>query len=583
MEHHIDNKATPVYYGIFRDMVLRGEVPVNEELALEMNRIDALILNPEIYYDEQAVEGYIRYCENELTLTDGSDLKLLFTFKLWAEQLLSWYYYVDVEAFIPDGHGGGKKHIRKELKRLTNKQFLVVARGAAKSMYLMTMQSFFLNVYTATTHQITTAPTMKQADEALSPIRTAITRARGPLFKFLTAGSLRNTNGSPMDRVKLVSTKKGIENRLTGSLIEIRPMTVNKLQGLRPFLSTVDEWLSGDTREDPIGAIEQGASKLSDYIIIAVSSEGTVRNAAGDSMKLELVKILKGEYTAPHVSIFYYKLDSVEEVADPRMWLKANPNLGSTVTYDTYARDVTRAEQIPSARNDILAKRFGLPMEGYTYFFTYDETVPQTKRSYKGMACALGADLSQGDDFCAFNFMFPLRNGGFGNVARCYITEHTLHKLRPAMRIKYEEFITEGSLVVMPGVILDIPGSVYDDLIEFIEMSDYDVISLGYDPYNAAEFIHQWTIEHSEYGVEVVRQGFRTESVPLGELKNLAYERLIIFHQSIIQFAMGNSMVLQDTNGNQKLYKRRHDAKIDPVAAMMDGYVSWKLNREAYE
>ena len=579
----LSNTATPKYYGEFRDRVLRGEVPVCKEISMEMNRIDDLISNPGVYYDNKAVEGFIKYCENELTLTDGSDLFLLDTFKIWAEQLFGWYYFIERTVFQPneDGHGG--RYIKKYIKkRLVNKQYLIVARGAAKSMYLAAIQSFFLNVDPSTTHQITTAPTMKLAEEVMSPIRTAITRARGPLFKFLTEGSLQNTTGSKALRVKLASTKKGIENFLTGSLLEIRPMSINKLQGLRSKVATVDEWLSGDIREDVVGAIEQGASKVDDYIIVAASSEGTVRNGSGDTIKMELADILKGEYINPHVSIWWYKLDSIDEVGNPEMWLKANPNLGKTVTYETYQLDVERAEKAPAARNDILAKRFGLPMEGYTYYFTYEETIPHRKRDYWQMACALGMDLSQGDDFCAFTFLFPLNNGCFGIKTRNYITSLTLDKLPAAMRVKYNQFMDEGSLIVLDGTVLDMM-QVYEDLDEYITKSDYDVRCVGYDPYNAREFIERWTTENGPFGVEKVQQGAKTESVPLGELKKLSEERMLLFDQELMSFAMGNCITLEDTNGNRKLFKKRYEQKIDAVAAMMDAYVSYKLNRDAFE
>lgn len=579
----LSNTATPYYYGLFRDSVLRGEIPVNREIAMEMNRIDALIANPNIYYDDKAVEGFVLYCENELTLTDGGDLHLLDSFKLWAEQIFGWYYFVERSVYepTPDNHGG--RYVQKTIKkRLTTKQYLIVARGAAKSMYGSCIQSYFLNVDTATTHQITTAPTMKQADEVMSPIRTAITRARGPLFKFLTEGSMQNTTGSRANRVKLASTKKGVENFLTGSLLEVRPMAINKLQGLRPKISTIDEWLSGDIREDVVGAVEQGASKLDDYLIVAISSEGTVRNGSGDTIKMELADILKGEYLAPHVSIWHYKLDELEEVADPAMWLKANPNLGKTVTYETYQLDVERAEKAPASRNDILAKRFGIPMEGYTYYFTYEETLPHNPREFWQMPCALGADLSQGDDFCAFTFMFPLPRERFGVKTRSYISSLTLMNLPGAMRAKYDEFISEGSLHVLEGSILDMM-EVYEDLEKFIEDSEYDVRTLGYDPYNAKEFVTRWEQDNGPYGIEKVIQGARTESVPLGELKILASERMLIFDQSLMQFTMGNAITLEDTNGNRKLWKRRQDEKIDNVAAMMDAWVAYKANKEAFE
>lgn len=578
----LSNTATPKYYGMFRDAVLRGDIPVCEEISMEMNRIDSLIENPGVYYDELAMNGYVRFCEDECTLTDGSDLNLLDTFKLWAEQVFCWYYFVERSVYEPnpDGHGGHwVKKIRK--KRLTNKQYLIVARGAAKSMYGSTIQNFFLNVDTDTTHQITTAPTMKQAEEVLSPIRTAIARARGPLFKFLTEGSLQNTTGSKANRQKLASTKKGIENFLTGSLLEARPMSIDKLQGLRPKISTVDEWLSGDVREDVIGAIEQGASKMDDYLIVAMSSEGTVRNGSGDSIKMELMKILKGEYVNPHVSIWYYRLDNVEEVANPDMWVKAQPNIGLTVSYETYQLDVDRAEKAPAARNDILAKRFGIPMEGYTYFFRYEETLPHSRQDYWGMPCALGADLSQGDDFCAFTFMFPLP-GGFGVKTRCYITSRTLDRLPGAMRLKYDEFLAEGSLVVLDGTILDMM-EVYDDIDQYIVKSDYDVRSFGFDPYNAKQFVDRWESENGPYGITKVIQGAKTESVPLGELKKLAEDRVLLFDEQLMMFCMGNAIVIEDTNGNRKLLKTRYDQKIDAVSALMDAYVSWSVNRELFE
>lgn len=579
----LSNTAVPKYYGAFRDAVIRGEIPVNREISMEMNRIDDLIANPGVYYDDQAVEGWIRYCENELTLTDGADLNLLDSFKLWGEQVFGWYYFVDRSVYEPnpDGHGG--RYVNKRVrKRLINKQYLIVGRGAAKSLYDSCIQSYFENVDTSTTHQITTAPTMKQAEEVMSPIRTAITRARGPLFKFLTEGSLQNTTGSRANRVKLASTKKGIENFLTGSIIEIRPMSINKLQGLRCKIATVDEWLSGDIREDVIGAIEQGASKLDDYLIIATSSEGTVRNGSGDTIKMELMDILKGEYVNPHVSIWWYKLDSVEEVGNPAMWLKANPNIGKTVTYEVYQQDVERAEKAPAARNDILAKRFGLPMEGYTYFFTYEETLPHRKRDYWQMPCSLGADLSQGDDFCAFTFMFPLSNGCFGIKTRNYISSMTLMKLPAAMRFKYDEFMKEGSLIVLDGSILDMM-EVYEDLDNHIMECGYDVRSFGYDPYNAKEFVNRWETENGPFGIEKVIQGSKTESVPLGELKKLAEERMLLFDEDLMTYAMGNCIVMEDTNGNRKLLKKRYDAKIDAVAAMMDAFVAYKINREAFE
>jgi len=579
----LSNTATPIYYGQFRDAVLRGDILVNEEISMEMNRIDQLIENPAIYYDPDAVEGFIRFCENELTLTDGSDLNLLDTFKLWGEEVFGWWYYVERSVYQPNENGHGGRYVRKILKkRLTNKQYLIVSRGAAKSMYASCIQNYYLNVDTDTTHQITTAPTMKQADEVLSPIRTAITRARGPLFKFLTEGSLQNTTGSKANRQKLASTKKGIENFLTGSLLEIRPMTINKLQGLRTKVNTVDEWLSGDTREDVIGAIEQGASKLDDYLIIATSSEGTVRNGAGDTIKMELMKILKGEYENPHVSIFYYRLDDISEVNDPETWVKAQPNIGLTVSYETYQLDVERAEKNPSARNDILAKRFGIPMEGYTYFFRYEETLPHPKRDFWGLPCALGADLSQGDDFCAFTFLFPLSNGCFGVKTRCYITSRTLMRLPGAMRIKYDQFLNEGSLQVLEGTVLDMM-EVYDDVDEYIDKSEYDVRSFGYDPYNAREYIERWERENGPYGLTKVIQGAKTESVPLGELKKLAEDRVLLFDEEMMSFTMGNAIVLEDTNGNRKLLKTRHDQKIDAVAAMVDAYVSYKISRDLFD
>jgi phage terminase large subunit-like protein len=578
----LSNTATPIYYGQFRDAVLRGDIPVNREIAMEMNRIDSLIANPTFYYDDLAIEGFVLYCENELTLTDGTDLHLLPTFKLWAEQIFGWYYFVERSVYEPSPNNHGGRYVTKTIKkRLTTKQYLIVARGAAKSVYESCIQNFYLNVDTSTTHQITTAPTMKQAEEVVSPIRTSITRARGPLFKFLTEGSLQNTTGSKANRVKLAATKKGVENFLTGSLLEIRPMSVNKLQGLRTKIATVDEWLSGDLREDVIGAIEQGASKLEDHLIIAVSSEGTVRNGSGDTIKMELADILKGEYLAPHVSIWHYKLDEIEEVADPSMWLKANPNLGKTVTYETYHLDVERAEKAPASRNDILAKRFGIPMEGYTYFFTYEETLPHRRRDFWEMPCALGADLSQGDDFCAFTFLFPLRNG-FGVKTRSYITSLTLAKLPGAMRVKYDEFIREGSLHVLEGTILDMM-EVYDDLDHFILEMKYDVRAFGFDPYNAKEFVTRWEAENGPFGIEKVIQGAKTESVPLGELKHLSSERLLIFDQDLMSFAMGNAITLEDTNGNRKLLKKRQDEKIDNVAALMDAFIAYKLNKAAFE
>lgn len=580
----LSNTATPKYYGKFRDEVMAGNIPVCREISMEMNRIDDLIANPGVYYDENAVEGYIKFCENELTLTDGGDLYLLDTFKVWAEQIYGWYYFVERSIWVPNEKGKGGSYQNKTVKkRLINKQYLIVARGASKTMYGQTHQSFNLTVDTATTHQITCAPTMKQAEEIVSPFRTAITRARGPLFKFLTEGSINNTTGSKANRVKLASTKKGIENFLTNSLLEIKPMSINKLQGLRTKIATVDEWLSGDIREDPIGAIEQGASKLPDYLIIAMSSEGTVRNASGDTIKMELMDILKGEYVNPHVSIWYYKLDDVQEVNDPNMWIKANPNLGKTVSYETYQLDVERAEKAPAARNDILAKRFGIPMEGYTYFFTYEETLTtRSKQSFWQMPCALGADMSQGDDFCAFTFLFPLRNGGFGVKTRSYITELTLHKLPNAMRIKYDEFIQEGSLIIMNGTVLDM-DEVYEDLDKHIDDMEYDVNCFGYDPYNAKSFVERWSMENGPFGIEKVIQGVKSESVPLGELKILASEGRLLFDEGLMSFAMGNCITMEDTNGNRKLLKMRREAKIDNVAALMDAYIAYKANKEAFD
>lgn len=579
----LSNTATPKYYGLFRDAVIRGEIPVCREISMEMNRIDELIADPKYYYDDEAVEGWIAYCENELTLTDGADLELLDSFKVWGEQVFGWYYFVERRIFRPNPSGHGGRYVRKRIKkRLINKQYLIVGRGAAKSLYDSCIQSFFENVDTSTTHQITTAPTMKQAEEVMSPIRTAITRSRGPLFKFLTDGSLQNTTGSKANRVKLASTKKGIENFLTGSLIEIRPMSINKLQGLRPKIATVDEWLSGDIREDVVGAIEQGASKVDDYLIIATSSEGTVRNGAGDTIKMELAKILKGDYKAENVSIWWYKLDSIDEVSNPEMWIKANPNIGKTVSYETYQRDVERAENAPAARNDILAKRFGIPMEGYTYYFTYEETLPHRKRNFWQMPCSLGADLSQGDDFCAFTFLFPLSNGAFGVKTRNYISSLTLHKLPAAMRVKYDQFMEEGSLVVLEGAVLDMM-QVYEDLDNHISECGYDVRCFGYDPYNAKEFVERWAAENGPFGIEKVIQGIKTESVPLGELKKLSEERMLLFDEELMTFAMGNCITLEDTNGNRKLLKKRYEQKIDAVAAMMDAYVAFKINREAFE
>lgn len=585
----LSNTATPIYYGQFRDAVIRGEIPVNREISMEMNRIDDLIANPGIWYDDEAINGFIAFCENELTLTNGEDLHLLDSFKLWSEQIFGWYYFVERSVYVPspDGHGGHyeKKRIKK---RLVNKQYLIVARGSAKSMYASCIQNYFLNVDTATTHQVTTAPTMAQAEEVMSPIRTAITRARGPLYKFLTEGSLQNTTGSRANRCQLASTKKGIQNFLTGSILEVRPMSIDKLQGLRVKIATVDEWLSGDVREDPIGALEQGAAKEqgsaenNDYLIVAISSEGTVRNGSGDTIKMELSDILKGEYYNPHVSIWWYKLDDIEEINNPDMWLKANPNLGKTVTYETYQLEVERAEKNPAARNDILAKRFGIPMEGYTYYFTYEETLPHRKREFWKMPCSLGADLSQGDDFCAFTFLFPLSNGSFGVKTRNYITELTLMKLPAAMRTKYDQFMKEGSLVVMPGTVLDMM-EVYEDLDNHISEREYDVRCFGFDPYNAREFVERWERENGSFGIEKVIQGAKTESVPLGELKKLSEERMLLFDEDLMTFAMGNCITLEDTNGNRKLLKKRYDQKIDAVAAMMDAYIAFKLNREAFE
>lgn len=579
----LSNTATPIYYGKFRDSVLRGEIPVCREISMEMNRIDELIANPGVYYDDNAVIGFIDYCEHELTLTDGAPVTLLDSFKIWAEQVFGWYYFVEKSVYKPnkDGHGG--RYVKKLVKkRLIQKQYLIVARGGAKSMYASFIQSYFLNVDTSTTHQITTAPTMRQSEEVMSPIRTAITQARGPLFKFLTEGSLQNTTGSKANRMKLAPTKKGIENFLTNSRLEIRPMSIDKLQGLRPKISTVDEWLSGDIREDVIGALEQGASKLDDYLIVAISSEGTVRNGSGDTIKMELMDILKGEYVNPHVSIWWYKLDDIKEINDPATWRKANPNIGLTVQYEVYQQDVERAERAPAARNDILAKRFGIPMEGYTYFFTYEETLTHRRRDFWSMPCALGADLSQGDDFCAFTFLFPLRRGEFGVKTRCYITSLTLNKLPGAMRLKYEQFIREGSLIVIEGRVLDMM-EVYDELDNFIVSTNVDVRCFGYDPYNAKEFINRWGTENGEYAIEKVIQGAKTESVPLGELKTYAEERALIFDQELISFTMGNCITLEDTNGNRKLLKRRNDQKIDAVSAMMDAYVAYKLHKEEFE
>ena len=579
----LSNTATPKYYGQFRDAVMNGEIPVNKEIAMEMNRIDDLIANPGIWYDNRAVEGFVQYCENELTLTDGEDLRLLDSFKLWGESIFAWYYFVERSVFEPsiDGHGG--HYVKKSVKkRLVNKQYLIVARGAAKSMFAACIHSYFLNVDTSTTHQVTTAPTMKQAEEVLSPIRTSIVRARGPLFKFLTEGSLQNTTGSKANRTKLASTKKGIQNFLTGSMLEIRAMSIDKLQGLNSRINTVDEWLSGDIREDVIGALEQGASKNEDYLILAISSEGTVRNGSGDTIKLELADILKGDYINPHVSIWWYKLDDITEISNPDMWIKANPNLGRTVSYDTYQLDVERAEKAPASRNDILAKRFGIPMEGYTYYFTYEETLPHRKREFWNMPCSMGADLSQGDDFCAFTFLFPLKNGEFGVKTRNYISSLTLSKLPAAMRIKYDEFMIEGSLIVLDGTVLDMTN-VYEDLDEHIIEKGYDVRCFGYDPYNAKEFVSRWELENGPFGIEKVIQGAKTESVPLGELKSLSEERMLIFDEGLMTFTMGNCITLEDTNGNRKLFKRRYEQKIDAVSALMDGYVAFKLNKDAFE
>jgi phage terminase large subunit-like protein len=585
----LSNTAVPKYYGMFRDAVIRGEIPVCKEISMEMNRIDDLIANPGVYYDDQAVEGWIAYCETELTLTDGSDLNLLDSFKIWGEQVFGWYYFVERSVYepYPDGHGG--HYVNKKIKRrLTTKQYLIVARGAAKSMYGSSIHNFFLNVDTSTTHQIATAPTMKQAEETLSPIRTAIVRARGPLYKFLTEGSLQNTTGSKANRVKLASTKKGVENFITGSLLEVRPMRIDKLQGLRVKVATVDEWLSGDIREDPIAALEQGASKeqsgsgADDYLILAISSEGTVRNGSGDTIKMELMNILKGDYVNPHTSIWWYKLDSIDEVSNPEMWIKANPNIGKTVSYETYQLDVERAEKAPAARNDILAKRFGLPMEGYTYYFTYEETLPHRKRDYWKMPCSLGADLSQGDDFCAFTFLFPLSNGAFGIKTRNYISSSTLMKLPGAMRIKYDQFMKEGSLIVLEGTVLDMM-QVYEDLDNHITECNYDVRCFGFDPYNSREFVERWENENGPFGIEKVIQGAKTESVPLGELKKLSEERMLLFDEDLMTFAMGNCITLEDTNGNRKLLKKRYEQKIDAVAAMMDAYIAFKVNRDAFE
>lgn len=579
----LSNTAVPIYYGEFRDAVIRGEIPVCKEVAMEMNRIDDLIANPGIYYDDEAVEGFILYCNEELTLTDGSPMQLLDTFKLWAEQIFGWYYYVEKSIYVPstDGHSSGRYEKRRVKKRLINKQYLIVARGAAKSMYAECIQNYFLNVDTSTTHQITTAPTMKQAEEVMAPFRTSIIQSRGPLYKFLTEGSIQNTTGSKVNRQKLVATKKGIENFLTGSLLEIRPMSINKLQGLRPKISTVDEWLSGDLREDVVGAIEQGASKIDDYLIVAISSEGTVRNGSGDTIKMELADILKGDYINPHVSIWHYKLDNLEEINDPDLWPKANPNLDKTVSYETYQRDVERAENAPAARNDILAKRFGIPMEGFTYFFTYEETIPHKKRDYWQLPCSMGGDLSQGDDFCAFTFMFPFNDGCFGIKTRAYITSLTLSKLPSAMRFKYDQFINEGSLIVLEGTILDM-DEVYDDLDQHIVDNGYDVRCFGYDPYNAKSFVERWELENGAFGIVKVIQGAKTESVPLGELKNLSEERMLLFDEELMSFTMGNCITLEDTNGNRKLLKKRNDQKIDCVSAMMDAFVAYKNNKDAF-
>lgn len=579
----LSNTAVPIYYGQFRNDVILGKIPVNREIAMEMNRIDKLIENPNIFYDDEAINGWVQYCEEELTLTDGSDLHLLPSFKLWAEEIFGWYYFQERSVYEPNKSGHGGHYVRREIKkRLTKKQYLIVARGAAKSMYASCIQNYFLNIDPDTTHQITTAPTMRQADEVMSPIRTSIARSRGPLFKFLTDGSLQNTTGSKADRVKLASTKEGIKNFLTESLLEVRPMSVDKLQGLRPKVSTVDEWLSGDIREDVIGAIEQGASKLDDYLIVAMSSEGTVRNGAGDTIKMELMSILKGDFVAPHISIWYYRLDDIAEINNPAMWVKANPNLGKTVQYDVYHEDVERAEKAPSTRNDILAKRFGIPMEGYTYFFTYEETLPHKRRSFWNMPCSMGADLSQGDDFCAFTFLFPLKDGKFGIKTRSYISSKTLIKLPKAMREKYEDFIAEDSLCVLDGTVLEM-DEVYDDLDRHIQANQYDVLCLGYDPYNAKDFVNRWQIDNSEYNIFKVIQGAKTESVPLGELKKLSEERLLLFDEELMSFAMGNCITLEDTNGNRKLYKKRYEQKIDNVAALMDAYVAYKLAKDDFE
>ena len=579
----LSNTATPKYYGMFRDAVMAGEIPVCKEVSMEMNRIDDLIADPRYYYDDKAIEGFVAYCENELTLTDGEDLHLLPSFMLWAEQVFGWYEFIERSVWVPNPNGKGGRYVRKKIKkRLVTKQYLIVGRGAAKSMYASCIQNFFLNVDTSTTHQITTAPTMKQAEEVMSPIRTAITRSRGPFFQFLTEGSLQNTTGPKSARTKLASTKKGIENFLTGSLLEVRPMSIDKLQGLRVKIATVDEWLSGDTREDVIGAIEQGASKNDDYFILAISSEGTVRNGIGDTIKMELMDILKGDYVNPHVSIWWYKLDSIEEISRPELWVKANPNIGKTVSYEAYQQDVERAEKAPATRNDIIAKRFGIPMEGHTYFFTYEETLPHRKRDYWQMPCSMGVDLSQGDDFCAFTFLFPLANGCFGIKTRNYISSLTLMRLPTAMRYKYEQFMKEGSLMVLDGTVLDMM-KVYDDLDAFIEECGYDILCMGFDPYNAKDFVARWESENGPYGIEKVIQGAKTESVPLGELKKLAEERMLLFDEELMTFSMGNCITLEDTNGNRKLFKKRYEQKIDAVAAMLDAYVAYKINREAFD
>lgn len=579
----LSNTATPKYYGKFREAVLKGDIPVCKEISMQMNRIDELIANPGIYYDDEAVEGFIAFCEDELTLSDGSDLTMLDSFKLWAEDLFGWYYFIERSVYVPNKNNRGGHYVRKQIKkRLITKQYIITARGSAKSMYLSMIHNYFLNIDTSTTDQVTTAPTMAQAEEVLGPMRTAIIRARGPLFQFLTEGSINNTTGSKVNRVKLAPTKKGIENFLTGSICRIRPMTIDKLQGLKIKVATVDEWLSGDIREDVIGALEQGASKNEDYLIIATSSEGTVRNGAGDTIKMELMQILKGEFRAPHVSIWYYRLDEIDEVADPSKWLKANPNLGKTVSYETYQLDVERMQNAPSTRNDILAKRFGIPREGYTYYFTYEETLPHRKRTYWQMPCSMGADLSQGDDFCAFTFMFPLRGQQFGIKTRSYISSRTLMKLQPAMRLKYDIFINEETLMVLDGTRLEM-NEVYDDLEMFIERNQYDVRCFGYDPYNAKDFVERWCRENSSYGVEKVIQGKRTESVPLGELKDLSEDRLLLFDEELMSFAMGNCITLEDVNGNRQLYKKRYDEKIDNVAAMLDAFVAYKLHTDEFD